>query len=217
MNNDPIQYWKDVLSHYGQTYTKELIHTIANDINATENEVVNGIKMISAFQPEKERERPSWDEYFMMEAVVVTSRSHDIHTRHGAVIVNSDNIPQGQGYNGFPSGGKNPYPTTRPEKYPFVIHSELNAILNCPFRPKGCTIYITGKPCSSCIKDIIQSGIRKIIYGKIGSAMVDDKDWGLTTMMAENHGVELVEYKGPTPIRGLLELVEYLKEKGWTE
>mgnify|MGYP002067177710 CR=1 FL=1 len=66
--------------------------------------------------------KPSWDEYFMGEAAYILRRSPDPETKHGAIIVNTDNIPQGQGYNGFPTGGKQDYPTTRPEKYAFILH-----------------------------------------------------------------------------------------------
>jgi deoxycytidylate deaminase len=161
--------------------------------------------------------RPSWTEYFMLEATAVLSRSPDPSTKHGAVIVDEDNIPMGQGYNGFPRGGTKDYPTTRPEKYAFVIHAERNAVLNSPRRPKGCILYVTGKPCSGCIKDIIQAGIKKVIYGKIGSDMVDKDDWNKSLLMAENHSVTLIEYNEEiSPYRWHLNIAEYLEGKGWT-
>lgn len=160
--------------------------------------------------------KPSWDEYFMGQAAYVLRRSPDKNTKHGAVIVDEDNIPMGQGYNGFPRGGQEEYPTTRPEKYAFVIHAERNAVLNSSRRPKGCTLYVTGKPCSGCMKDIIQAGIKKVIFGKVDSSMIDADDWAISRRMASNHGVELVEYNGPSPIRGFLELIDYLEQKGWS-
>ncbi len=161
--------------------------------------------------------KPTWNEYFMLEATAVLSRSPDKSTRHGAVIVNDRNRVVGQGYNAFPSGGdESIYPLTRPEKYAFVIHSERNAILNCTFPPVDCMLYVTGKPCSGCIKDIIQSGIKIVIYGKIGSNMVDEDDWSKTQMMAKNHQVELYEYNEElSPYQWHLHIAEYLKRKGW--
>ncbi len=160
-------------------------------------------------------DKPSWHEYFMMEACVVAARSPDNNTKHGSIIVDEEHLPMGQGYNGFPRGGKVDYPTTRPEKYTYIIHSERNAILNCTRRPKGCTLYVTGKPCSGCMKDIIQSGIARVIYGQVDSAMINEDDWKISMHMAKNHGVELLEYKGPSPVQGLVQLCSYLKTKGW--
>lgn len=167
---------------------------------------------------EDEWNKPSWDEYFMTEATTALSRSPDPSTKHGAIIVNSRNRPVGQGYNGFPSGGdESIYPTIRPDKYVFIIHAEANAILNCTFPPDGCTLYITGVPCNNCMKHIIQAGIKRVVYGKIGSDMVDVQEFNRTMMMADNHGVEIVEYdEAISPYQWHLRIAGYLKRKGWT-
>ena len=50
-------------------------------------------------------------------------------------------------------------------KYPFVTHSELNAILN--YRGgslEGSKMYVTLFPCNECAKAIIQAGIRDLIF-----------------------------------------------------
>lgn len=152
----------------------------------------------------------------MLEACTALLRSPDPSTKHGAVIVNSRNRINAKGYNGFPSGGDDSiYPLTRPEKYSFVIHAEANAIFNCNFPPINCILYVTGMPCSSCIKAIIQSGIKKVIYGKIGSNMVDEEDIKKSKLMAKNHKVKLEKYKGKSPVNGFENLISYLKEKGW--
>jgi deoxycytidylate deaminase len=166
---------------------------------------------------ESQWERPTWDEYFMLEATTALSRSPDPSTKHGAVIVNHRKRPVGQGYNGFPSGGdESVYPTTRPDKYVFIIHAEANAILNCTFPPEECTLYVTGIPCNNCMKYIIQAGIRRVVYGKIGSDMVDTEETKRTMMMADNHGVEMVEYnESVSPYQWHLRVAGYLKGKGW--
>ena len=48
--------------------------------------------------------------------------------------------------------------------YAFVVHAELNAILNSPRSVKGCTLYVSLFPCNECAKAIIQSGIKKVVY-----------------------------------------------------
>lgn len=50
-------------------------------------------------------------------------------------------------------------------KYLYVVHAELNAILNCRGENlNGTTIFVTHFPCNECAKAIIQSGIKNIIY-----------------------------------------------------
>ena len=50
-------------------------------------------------------------------------------------------------------------------KYPYVVHAELNAILNANGRDlRGSRIYVALFPCNECAKAIIQSGIREVCY-----------------------------------------------------
>lgn len=113
----------------------------------------------------------SWDEYFMGVAKLSGLRSKDPSTQVGACIVSSDNKILSMGYNGFPMGCSDdvfPWDKTGEEeetKYPYVTHSELNAILN--YRGgslAGARLYVSLFPCNECAKAIIQSGIKEIVY-----------------------------------------------------
>ena len=111
----------------------------------------------------------SWDEYFMGVAMLAARRSKDPSTQVGACIVSQDNIIVSTGYNGMPKGcSDDEFPWGREgaeTKYPFVVHAELNAILNANGRDlRGCKIYVALFPCNECAKAIIQSGIREIYY-----------------------------------------------------
>ena len=111
----------------------------------------------------------SWDEYFMGVAKLAAMRSKDPSTQVGACIVSQDNIIVSTGYNGMPKGcSDDEFPWNRDgedNKYPYVVHAELNAILNANGRSlKGCKIYVALFPCNECAKAIIQSGIREIYY-----------------------------------------------------
>lgn len=112
----------------------------------------------------------SWDEYFMGLAHLSAMRSKDPSTQVGAVIVNDDHRVISIGYNGFPFGcNDDEFPWEREaayldSKYPYVVHAELNAILNSHQSLKGCTLYVSLFPCNECAKAIIQSGIKKIVY-----------------------------------------------------
>lgn len=113
----------------------------------------------------------SWDEYFMGVAQLSGMRSKDPSTQVGACIVSSDNKILSMGYNGFPKGcSDDVFPWDREgeeldTKYPFVTHSELNAILN--YRGgslEGTKIYVSLFPCNECAKAIIQAGIKTVVY-----------------------------------------------------
>ena len=111
----------------------------------------------------------SWDEYFMGVALLASKRSKDPNTQVGACIVSNDNIILSTGYNGFPIGcSDDEFPWAREgddTKYQFVVHAELNAILNSSSKSlKGAKIYVDLFPCNECAKAIIQSGITEIIY-----------------------------------------------------
>ena len=111
----------------------------------------------------------SWDEYFMGVAMLSGMRSKDPHTQVGACIVSEDNKILSMGYNGFPIGcSDDEFPWERQgeeTKYPYVVHAELNAILN--YRGgslEGAKFYVSLFPCNECAKAIIQSGIKEVIY-----------------------------------------------------
>lgn len=112
----------------------------------------------------------SWDEYFMGLAHLSAMRSKDPSTQVGAVIVSGEHRVVSIGYNGFPNGCSDDEFTWDREgdfgatKYPYVVHAELNAILNSKNDLRGCSIYVSLFPCNECAKAIIQSGISRIVY-----------------------------------------------------
>lgn len=113
----------------------------------------------------------SWDEYFMGVAVLAAMRSKDPSTQVGACIVDNENRILSTGYNGFPSGcSDDEFPWEREggfgdTKYPFVVHAELNAILNARGKNlTGSRIYVALFPCNECAKAIIQAGIKEVVY-----------------------------------------------------
>jgi dCMP deaminase len=117
----------------------------------------------------KRKDYISWDEYFMGIAKLSGMRSKDPNTQVGACIVSEDNKILSVGYNGFPIGcSDDEYPWEREgevTKYPFVVHAELNAILNTRGKSLvGSRVYVGLFPCHECAKAIIQSGIKEVIY-----------------------------------------------------
>ena len=111
----------------------------------------------------------SWDEYFMGVAKLAARRSKDPNTQVGACIVSPDDIIISTGYNGMPKGcSDDEFPWNREgedTKYPYVVHAELNAILNANGRDlRGSRVYVALFPCNECAKAIIQSGVKEVVY-----------------------------------------------------
>ena len=115
----------------------------------------------------------SWDEYFMAVAKLSAMRSKDPHTQVGACIVSNDNRILSIGYNGAPNGfNDEKFPWGREgnpleTKYLYVVHAERNAILNYRGSRKdleNSKIYVDLFPCNECVKEIIQAGIKEVVY-----------------------------------------------------
>ncbi|MBQ1378310.1 MAG: dCMP deaminase family protein [Lachnospiraceae bacterium] len=141
----------------------------------------------------------NWDEYFMGIAILSGMRSKDPNSQVGACIVSQDNRILSMGYNGFPNGiPDSEFPWTREgedNKYLYVTHSELNAILN--YRGgrslEGSKLYVTLFPCNECAKAIIQSGIKEVIYAD--DKYKDDPKFMASRRLLNRSGVKVTEYK----------------------
>lgn len=141
----------------------------------------------------------SWDEYFMGIAHLSSFRSKDPSTQVGACIVNPNKRIVGIGYNGLPKGCEDDvFPWSREgdfldTKYPYVVHAELNAILNSTVKLEGCSIYVSLFPCNECAKAIIQSGITQIVYED--DKYHDTKEVIASRKMLEAAGVTMTQLK----------------------
>ena len=129
----------------------------------------------------------SWDDYFMQMCEVVSTRSKDPSTQHGAVLVDKDHRVVSTGYNGgCRKIDDNLIDWSRPNKYSYVLHAEENALWTSDRKDlEGCTIYITGPPCSRCMLRIVHSGVSRIVYGPRSSQCVDKNDWEITENIAK--------------------------------
>ena len=140
----------------------------------------------------------SWDEYFMGVALLAAKRSKDPNTQVGACIVDTNNVILTTGYNGFPVGcSDDEFPWNREgeiTKYPFVVHAELNAILNAGGKSlRGSTLYVALFPCNECAKAIIQSGISEVKY--LSDKYADTPATKASKMMLNAAGVKLTRFE----------------------
>ena len=148
------------------------------------------------------RKVPSREDRYMGLCFWYASFSKDPRTQNGAMIITSENIPLGMGYNGPP---KEIIDTDidwdRPQKYPFINHAERNAINHSCGATEGSIIYVTAIPCSDCMLDIVAAGIKKVVYFKgrhhdSGSMCASPQGFTTTQEIAKAGGVTLQEFKG---------------------
>lgn len=129
-------------------------------------------------------------------ALLAAQRSKDPSTQVGACIVSEDNIIISTGYNGMPKGcSDDEYPWEREgkdTKYPYVVHAELNAILNAHGRSlQGSKLYVTLFPCNECAKAIIQSGVKEFYY--LSDKYADTPSTLASKRMIESAGVKFTQ------------------------
>ena len=119
---------------------------------------------------QKDQKPTDWDNSFFLSAALWSIRSHDTQTKCGAVLVKDKRIIS-TGYNGFISDiDDSVLPTVRPEKYPYMIHAEANAVYNAAkngVTTLGSTCYVTAIPCLDCLQMLYQCGIKEIYFSDI--------------------------------------------------
>lgn len=150
--------------------------------------------------------RPSWDEYFMEIAKLTSQRSNCIKRRVGCIIVKDKRILS-LGYNGTPINSLNCYQggckrcmdqytqsdtiTAKHLDLCMCLHAEENAILFVPKSDlKDSTIYITLIPCISCVKKILQSQIKRVVYIENYSPELD----AITIDILKSNNVEISKF-----------------------
>jgi dCMP deaminase len=105
-------------------------------------------------------------------AKVISERSHDSETKVGAVLVNdSSGAIIATGYNGFVRGADDSIlPTTRPDKYEYILHAEQNLICNAArhgISMANCSLVCTMSPCKTCMRQLVNCGITKVVVKSI--------------------------------------------------
>lgn len=138
-------------------------------------------------------QRPSWDRYFLDLAEQVSRRSPDPHTRHGCVLVDTDNRLISTGYNGPVAGlPHDVVAMDRPAKYDWFIHAEDNAVAFARCDLRGATAYVTGQACAPCFRRLLQVGVRRIVFGPRQSACLTASEQHACDVMASELGVDVV-------------------------
>lgn len=125
--------------------------------------------------------RPSWDESFMVQAILAATRGSCLVRYVGAVLVRDKRIIA-SGYNGAPPGvetcletevcfyqdlayqdslkGLGTYEVMKEQRKSFcsAVHAEMNAKNQCSkfgISAAGSSLFVTSYPCPGCVKDVI--------------------------------------------------------------
>jgi len=114
---------------------------------------------------DKQKQR---DYLYMRMARTWSENSYCLRRKVGALLV-KDQMIISDGYNGTPSGFENVCEDGNNVSKPYVLHAEANALTKVARSNNssdGATLYVTASPCLECSKLIIQSGIRRVVYGE---------------------------------------------------
>ena len=109
------------------------------------------------------------DVLYMRMARVWAENSYCVRRKVGALLVKEQMIIS-YGYNGTPSGFENVCEDENNVCKPYVLHAEANALTKVARSNNssdGATLYVTASPCIECAKLIIQSGIKRVVYGEM--------------------------------------------------
>ncbi len=140
----------------------------------------------------------SFDEWFMKHVYLTSEKSRDPRTKIGAVLVKDKHIIS-SGFNGFPMGIDDLIERydDRETKYKYVVHAEQNSILVAArfgISIMDTTLYTNGIPCHSCMKSVIQGGIKDIVIHKQWPEMVHS-EWiesiKISKIMMREAGINL--------------------------
>ncbi|MDQ7783014.1 MAG: dCMP deaminase family protein [Desulfomonilaceae bacterium] len=151
--------------------------------------------------------RPTWHEYFLMAAKLVSVRSTCNSRKTGAVITKNNRI-LATGYNGAVHGAphctdKGPDYCLRrtigahdAEKYNYCIssHAEVNAIDQAArfgIALEGASLYCTLEPCNWCFKQLIQAGIKEIYFEEAYDSKNKDFDLYWRQTMESHEGIQV--------------------------
>lgn len=166
--------------------------------------------------------RPSWDEMFMVHAILAGVRSSCLKRPVGAALVRDKRV-LASGYNGAPpnvttcldsgecfyealaakdaANGIGPFEIIREERKIFcsAIHAEKNAFnqcLVCGLSPVGASLYITNFPCPGCVRDvIIPSKISRVFVWKeyLQNKLLSHDEYSLSKHWLNEAGIGIIK------------------------
>ena len=137
---------------------------------------------------------PNWSEYYINMCDVIKTRSKDPSRQVGACLVSiKDNRIISTGYNSLAAGANDNIDwTNRQLVHSLVIHAETNVLLYSRSNFEESILYCSTSPCKDCIKSIIASNVKKIIYKD------DYKDIHEVKDICKFYNIELNKFRSDT-------------------
>lgn len=206
-NNEKLlnkeNHLKHLISLYDNFYQETELDVI--EIDTSKHEDISLVMLISELSKRgininnARPRRVSHEEAMMNIAKVIAKRGSCLNRQVGAVLT-EDGFIVGVGYNGPPSGLSHCKTCVRREigaesgekmELSRAIHAEENAIMQSGIRNKSdkdLRLYSTTSPCISCMKKLIQIGVKKIYYNNL----YNDE---LALKMAKEANIEMIKYE----------------------
>lgn len=138
-----------------------------------------------------------WDEYGISLAREGATMSKDPSTQVGACLMRPDGTIAAVSWNGFPRGvADDDRLYDRPTKYKITLHAEVNALLACKENMQGFTLYVTPlHPCCNCAAQIIQAGIKRVVYEQPEDVERWAEDFALSKKILTEGGVTTMNFE----------------------
>jgi len=151
--------------------------------------------------------RPSWDEYFMSIAELVSTRSTCLKHQTGALLVRDKRILT-TGYNGAPRGVEHclsrgclrdelGIPQGQQLEICRGLHAAQNAIIQGALfgvSTRDSTLYTTSFPCIICLKLLVSAGVKKIVL-KVPLPAPETDELRLAFDLIRQTGIEIIQLK----------------------
>ena len=122
---------------------------------------------VEIFQNIRSSKQHRYDKLYLDIAKRIAEMSNAKRSKVGGVLVNNNNIIS-FGWNGTPTGFPNECEDENNVTLPIVVHTETNIFAklskNGGPSANGATLYLTLSPCYDCAKQIIQSGVKRLVY-----------------------------------------------------
>lgn len=133
--------------------------------------------------------RPSWDQHFIGIAREVAKMGTCARRQVGCVLVDKKNFMLSTGMNGMPPGWDHCRDNPGHEcpgadaksgadlDLCYANHAEINALIHCPDVSRIHAVYTTVNPCISCIKALLYTGARRIVFEEVYPHQESRKLW----------------------------------------
>lgn len=141
-------------AHYAELNLEEKMSDVKDALHSISDKDAISIKKMKAYHDR---------------ALAIASQSHDSETKVGAILINRKTLAvTAEGYNGFVRGGPDSVlPTSRPEKYNYMIHAETNLLCNAVrsgVQTDEAIVYCTLSPCTHCLRMLWQAGVSEFYF-----------------------------------------------------